>query len=44
MLPKHQNDKFNAANSNRPSVDVSSPSLLDMQHSEHSVTEEYVEG
>ena len=38
MLPKHQNDKFNAANSNRPSVDVSSTSLLDMQHSEHSVT------
>ena len=43
MLPKHQNDKFNAANSNRPSVNVSSTSLIDKQHLEHLVKEEYVE-
>ena len=42
MLPKYQNDKFNAANSNRPSVVMSSSSLLDIQHSKHSIKEEYI--
>ena len=43
MLPKHQNDKFNAANSNRPSINVSSTSLIDKQHLEHLVKEKYIE-
>ena len=43
MLPKHQNDKFNAANSNRPTVNKSSTSLLDKHLSENLVKEEYVE-